>query len=273
MKTEWEFRFTAEGLVFREERRFRAQLTRSGGDKARTSNTIEDIRICIVPKNEKAPRGASSGKILITLHGSPEETETVARVVVFQLKERLEFPHARITLSGFMIIAKAIPETHEEEEQLGDLSCYVTLRFEEVPIDPEFQTHLIGRPTPEYITLLAQFNVAKRLESAPDRFLAFFKVLERAYAPDTGGNLLKALRANDSLWNVAQRVLKPEFVDTRDKFNESMKKLIRIRGNCAHLGRRTGYVVGDPGKAAELERYLIYVIALAGETVDRHRQG
>jgi hypothetical protein len=279
MKTKWEFHFESDGIVFNKEHRFRGRAGDQEHDGQAGDGT--DFEVELFPDRGPRSSGADdAGRFVVTLPGRPEENEGLACAIVLRLAEQIAFPHARLRILAGMVVATRIPETEEETNEVGDTPHLVKLQFEEVPVHPEFDPkQLTGAsgPSLRYLPLLQQFNIAKQLESLTERFLGLFKVLEKAYADDRGVNLLKALQSSDELWELAQAVLTERGttrpVADRQRFNQLLKKLVNIRGNCAHLRGRTGYSPGEPRVRTELEPHLELVAALAQACVDRHLRG
>lgn len=278
MKTQWEFYFEAKGIIFQKEYSFVGRATPKCADVGHAKPVEFQLRL--VPDNElMTPSIDDAGRILITLPGTPDATESLTQEILFGAKEQIEFPHAQITVLGGLILAKKIAENEQEEKEIGDHPYSGRLEFEEMPrYHPEFDPgRLTGmRAATDYLPVLAQYNLAKLLQSPVDRFLGFFKVLEKAHAPGRGGNLLKALRANDALWNLARKVVfesaSKKYLTNRNRFNELLKKLVRVRDNCAHLRGQTGYSPGDPRIRTEVEPYLEMVSALALAAVEEKSQ-
>ncbi len=225
----------------------------------------------------KRPGPDVTGKLLITISGQPEETEEFAHFVAERAKAQLCFPDGRMEILGGMIMGKRLPETPKEEEEIGDRPYYVRMHLEEVGHVPVFDPKRISalRGDHDFGSLLEQYYAAKQLKTPIDRFLGFFKVLERAYAGGRSGNLLRALQGSDDFYILVRSVKKPSKSDKdaidRQEFNTLLRQLIRVRGNCAHLRGKSGYYPGDPRIQTEVEPNVPLLEALAERCIESRR--
>jgi hypothetical protein len=269
MKTQWEFWFESRDLLFPHERVFEGR-----GSPPGEPEIVFEVRL--VPDREaKPPDVDDAGRVLITLPGRPAENEEFAYHLVHRLAQQISFPHGHVKILGGMVTATRIAETADEQIEIGDKPHVVKVRLEEVPrYKPEFDASTITQAQIEAgdAALLLQFNSAKQLSGPVERFLGFFKVLEKAYATKRDANLLVSLRASDELFQLARTVLHLKADGaalSREKFDELLKTWVRIRDNCAHLRNKTGYSPGDTRLITEVEPHLGLVRAISQECVAR----
>jgi hypothetical protein len=216
------------------------------------------------------------GEFVVTISGRPEETEELAHFTVHRLSEQISFPHGHVQVHGGFIEATRIPESAEEEAEVGDKPHLMKLSFTEAPrFMPSFDPAQLTRSTtdPQAFELLKQFNTAKAVRSEVERFVALFKVLEKAYASGSEKNLLLGLKRNSAFIQLVSDVVirhgpTEEPLDPPE-LNRFLRKLVRVRDNCAHLRRKTGYAPGDPRIATEVRPLLEIVETLATECVRR----
>jgi len=270
MKTRWEFHFKAWDIAFDQEHSFVGSLGPSSDQGSPTLQAGFDFELRLVPGDRRSGEAPhQTGRILVTIPGRPEDTEEAAYVIASRMKDRICFPHGRMKISGGFICATQLPETAEEEAEVGDRPHLVRLVLQDAVDVPVFEPKrfLNLRVDPHHQPLLEQVNAARQLSNPVEAFLAFFKVLEKAYASDRPGNLFRALRDSDELFMLVRQIVRPperEAID-RDDFAGLMTDLVRIRDNCAHLRGTAGYTPADPRVATEVEPHL----GLVGELAHR----
>ncbi len=270
MKTRWEFHFKAWDIFFGKEHSFVGTLGPSLDQDSSTVKDGFDFELRLVPADTRSGSPPhQTGRILVTIPGRPENTEEAAYVIVSRMKDRVCFPRGRMEILGGFICATQLPETAEEEAEVGDRPHLVRLVFqnaEDVPVfEPKRLVNL--HVDPQHQPLLEQVNAARQLSNPVEAFLAFFKVLEKAYASDREGNLIRALADSDELFALVRQVVRPtekEAID-RDEFTALISDLVRIRDRCAHLRGTFGYAPADPRVTIEVEPHL----GLVGELAHR----
>jgi hypothetical protein len=278
MKSEWEFRFRAEGPLLAKDYQFRGVLELERRPLEEAIAHKFDTAVRIIPNRKEHKPSVTTGKIFITVPGDPEkpETEHLVHAILTRIVEKMEFPDARVRADGGFVFGTIIPETPEEAANIGDQRHFVRLRLVEVDRNPPVfnPDQLTAYADPTYLALLTQFNAARRGTDDVVRFLGYFKVIERAYA-NRGGNLLKALQASDDLYKNACGVITQKHsaggVLNRPDFNSLLVDLIRRRDQCAHLRGKTGYLPNDPRIGTEVAHYLHLVASLAQRAVEEHR--
>lgn len=273
MKTRWELHFQAWGVHLGRSRRFvcRSKAQHPGIQMQGPS----EYEVLVLLDAKPLDGADESGRLLVTAQGQPEETEPAVCFVPEEIRERLCFPEGRMKLLGGFLHAERIPETPEEEAAVAENRHFVRLTIEESSLEPRFDIGQFPalKLSTEHGALLRQFNAAKALEAPPERFIAMFKVLEKAYA-GRRGDLLGALQGSEALYLLAAEIVGPVGPGagdlTREAFNRILATLVRIRDNCAHLRGKTGYSPGDPRIRGEVEPYLGLVENLARRCIERH---
>jgi hypothetical protein len=250
-------------MYFNREHKFRgkAVLQKSQDNSLESVNLPFDLQL-LPDLDHKVVGQDTTGKMVITLSGCPEDTEEIACIVAAQVQDQIRFTNGRFEIRGGLIAGKRIPETPEEQEKIGDGIYFVRAAIEEVGDIPAFDPKRLStlRVHPERGPLLRFFNAAKQLEDPVGRYLGLFKVLEKAYADSRGGNLFRALVENNEFFDLAIAVIRPSSPDKnaidKQDYVALLRDLIRIRDNCAHLRGKTGYAPGDPRIHTEVEPYL-----------------
>ena len=234
----------------------------------------------VVPDPVNPPSGSSkTGKMLLTLPGSPEDTEAMAYLIVSRAKDRMCFPNGQIEISWGLQLATRIPETDQEKSEIGENTHWARLSFVEAPTQTSYDPSRLNGPMPtdDAHILLGQFNAAKELKKPVEQYLALFKILERAYAHGPKGKLLQVLSQSDSLYSLVQTLIEPTSEENRlinrKEYSAFLKELIRVRGNCAHLRGRSGYAPGDPKIHTEVAPLVPIVRMLAEMTVKQQLGG
>ena len=272
MKTRWTFHFTSKGVQFPIGRSFRATATATDG-------TVIVLEIEINPApGEIPPDSDGAGEFVLVVPGRPEENEQLAYHTVDRLAQQIGFPVGHVKVLGGFVTATRIPETPEEEREIGDARHLVKLAFEEMPrFMPSFDPAQVTRASadPGAMELLRQFNIAREVQPYVERFLAHFKVLEKAYGSGPEMDLSLALRRNGAFMQLVAEVVTVRSHATEEStapsgINPFVQKLIQARNNCAHLRKKTGYSPSDPRIATEVRPLLKVVEALARECVFRH---
>jgi len=272
MKTTWTFHFTAKGVHFPVTRTFRARATPSNGPEV-------VFEVDVIPtKEERRPDVDAFGDVAVTLPGRPEETEQLAYQAVDQIAEQVSFPNGSVRIEGGLVTATKIPETEEEKSEIGDKPHLVKVAFQEVPrFMPTFDPAQLTQATrdPQAMDLVKQFNRAKEVHPVVERFLAFFKVLEKAYASGPERKLLASLKRNSAFITLLAEVVVDRSGATESPLNqqqrdEFLRNLVKVRDNCAHLRKKTGYAPSDRRIQTEVEPLLDIVEVLARECINRH---
>jgi hypothetical protein len=264
LKTRWEFQFVAHNIVFERDHLFRGQTNIKGNDLDFELHLVPDFR-------SSAP---VRGQILVTMPGAPEDHEEVVHYVVRQACAQISFPHGRVEVRGGFISAERLPETPEEQKQVGDKPHLVRIRLREIQRNPAFDPMQLSmwRPDSRAAELLHQFNEARKKEDPIDSFLGFFKVIEKAYADQRGVGRLPALIQSRDLLEAFNIVTDNKDGSKRsvdpNTFEGVMRDLVRIRDNCAHLRGKTGYRPFDPRVATEVEPQLPVLAQLARHAVE-----
>jgi hypothetical protein len=268
MKTEWKLDFKAYGITFPKRSRFTGNLLPPYEADPRIDFTLE-----ILSDREKTDlKSDATGQFVITLPGSAEDSEPFMFIALTQIKAKLEFPDRRIEIDGGGVFYKIITETAAEEEAVGDAIYGYNLRLVEEPVQlPHFDPQQLVQSLPaQELAIMAQFNQASQANPI-DKFLGFFKILEKVYADTRGCDVLRTMKANNQLWKLAERTLKVrnEGGFSRDDFNELLTCIYRTRDQCAHLRGRTGFLPGDSRIVQVVEPHLNLVRALAERTISR----
>jgi hypothetical protein len=272
--------FEAVGVYFERAYRFNARVRKEGRDTVPDATSFEhSVYVAIEPDSDSAAGpGKQRGYILVTVRGTPEATEGVAYRMVESISERITFHHScQFRIHYGLVGAERLPDDAQEAAAIGEARHYVTASFEEVedpkPFDPASLTQLHIRSGSERI--LRQFNAARAASAIVDRFLGYFRALELIFCGHIrGSDSLHCLRESAELLDIAQEQLLPSTGDldrkmTAHDFSALVADLVRVRGNCAHLRRRSGYAPGDSRLRSEVEPLVSIAEALAAEAVRR----
>ena len=259
--------FKAWGMTIPQDYQFKGKL-----QVDQRSPLVFDMHIIPIREVEH-PDCDEVGQIVFSLPGIPETTKALAHNIALQIKEHIAFPNARVQFLGLVYWTK-LPETPEEEREDGANQTFAEMILEEKPKVPIFDPKRISsiKGNNQSALLMQQFNLAKDLIHPVEKFLAFFKVLEKAYTDGQRGNVLNLLSKSDAFFNIVRSILRsPTSKDqpmTKEEFRTFIKKLLRLRDNCAHLRNKTGYSPTDSRLRTEVEPYLITIQIITQKVVE-----
>jgi hypothetical protein len=266
MKTEFEFRFEARGFHFAKEHKY--AITAKGpveGDDAPAA--APECRARIVPSSDKPPSGVEQmGSLFITVPYPPEKGRDFARYLSWWMTQQIMFRYAEgdFRIHGGILVWKRIPETPEEEAEIGDRPHGAEISMVEDIGTPAFDGALLPELAARNVPpgLLAQFNESKLDANPIRRFLGFFRILEGLFVASGDRAPLKdLLRGNETL-----RAHYVALVPKGD-FDFFIKAIVAARHRCAHLklDANFGFVPGDPRIEQEIRPHLPVLEALAYE--------
>ncbi len=246
MKTQWEFKVAARGCHFKRTHTYIVSVE-GPVELGRMQLPSLMCQMKVTPLEDETPDDLDQFlRLMIELPLAPEGCGDFASYLAHCGVERLAF-HARadLRLLSGMVMYTRIPETPEEEEEVGDRPYGVTIRLVEEVGTPSFED--LGGKLEAGVALhqglVAQFNETARDASATRRFLGFFRILENfVHGMSGGGPLKRALKENEALRNYAL-TLHPTA-----NFDEFVDEIVSARHECAHLklDRGFGYVPTDP---------------------------
>lgn len=266
MKTEWQFPFDVSGFRFDAERRFGAVARRDASSLRDPRDFQFEVRIC--PENsEPSPGFDQSGFIFIVLPMAGEEANAAAHQLVHMLAEKLSFQWGHFKIHGGFVMSKRIPETPEEETEVGDTPYSLTMHVVEVIDPPVFDVKAFAAASarPMDLRLLAQYNEACREKSVIGQFLGLFRIVEnRAISESPKLTLKDAIKASTQLRAMFLESVKGVEFDT---FVDS---IVETRHECAHLRleKNFGYVPIDPRLESEVRPLLFQLQILARSCVE-----
>jgi len=273
MKVRWQFFFTYEDLKFESSYTYEVTVTAEQAEHFGLPREGFKAEVTVGPYEKK--HGLKQfGKIHITLPGTGEQTKDLAYSIAFTFAEYVTFTQARIELDGSFISNELLPETPEEESEVGDKRFSMTLQIrevgEKVPFDHAALQRLTNSP------LIKQFNEANNAKSPVDRFIGLFKILEDSY----GGQPVKASFKNSpELKQIALQELTIKENGTTRPFSQTdfeklVDDLVDTRHECAHLRSSTGFGItyGDARVDTDVEPLLEALEVLAFEAVQKKVQ-
>jgi hypothetical protein len=147
-----------------------------------------------------------------------------------------------MTINGGLVSNQLLPETPEEEAEVGDGPCSLFLRLRTVPEKTPFDGGLLEKVTNN--ALLRQFNAANDAKNPIDRFIGLFKILEDLYG---GRPIKKALCDSKELREIALDCLKTSHGGdttvqiTVPEFEKLLAEFVSTRHQCAHLRSSVGF--------------------------------
>lgn len=271
MKVRWQFFFEYEDLKFEKTHNYSMQITKEHAEAFGLPAQEFESKVTIEPEEEKHGSIRQRGKMNIILPGNNEQTKDLAYSLAINLAEHITFSQGRIEIIGSFISNELLPETPEEEAEVGENRFSITMQVKEVPDKVSFNSAALQRVTNN--PLVKQFNEAKNAKSPVDRFIGLFKILEDLY----GGQPVKAsFKGSTELKQIALQHLEIEDSGATRQISEAefeklVDDLVNTRHECAHLRSSTGFGItyGDTRVQSEVEPLLIPLETLAYEAVQK----
>jgi hypothetical protein len=268
MKTEWQFIFETKDFIFEKSLTFKGNISNS------EKNTNIEYNGQIVPdKNKFVPTAMQTGKLYITLPLRLNEAKQFAYYLVSNISQKITFEFGEFKIHGGMIACKNIPETQEEEIEVGDTPYNVEAIFEKA-IDPNiFKTSAFEKISslPLDIDLVAQHNSATKASNPIDKFMGYFKILESQFPPISKKQYLReSFTGNKILYDIFVNTFElKNDEDPFQKFDEFISSIVRTRHRCSHLKKYSnfGYLPEDPKIKTEVGPLLQPLEILTHESI------
>ncbi|MBU2619397.1 MAG: hypothetical protein KKE83_06890 [Proteobacteria bacterium] len=280
MKTEWQFFFDTKDLFFKKEHKYKCT---ANGDEIHSDAVSGEFSfdLKITPDKEcKNPQLDQTGKLRITLPLSREEAKPIVHGLLHNIIQKISFDSGGIfNINGGMMLGTYIPETPEEEKEIGEHRHFAEMNMVEVLSPPEFNSDSLAEISklPLDMGLISQHNATRISKNPIEKFLGFFKIIESQFPKQNRNqNLRDCLEANGDLLDIFKRTF--EFA-TEDKANTSyiefIKNIVHARHRCAHLRRNKnfGYVPSDPKISEEVEPHLGALEILTYEIIKSSAKG
>lgn len=268
MKTEWQFIFETKNFIFEKNLKFKGHASKSD------ENTNIEYNGQIVPdENKFIPAAMQTGKLFITLPLRFNEAKELAYYLASNISQKITFEFGEFKIHGGMIACKNIPETQEEEIEVGDTPYNVEAIFEKAVEPNIFKTSAFEKiySLPLDIDLVAQHNMANKATNSIDKFMGYFKILESQFPPVYRRQTLREAF-------IGSNILNDIFINTFDfknnedplqKFDEFISSIVRTRHRCSHLKKYSnfGYLPEDPKIKTEVGPFLQPLEILTHETI------
>lgn len=257
MKSKWVFRFKCKGFRFDSIQNFGGYVDREATVNSDLSPENPDFLLTFEPDAEtEMPGSEQTGKLIIVLSGDVEATKEMAYWIADHASEYISFFNGELKISYGYIAGELLPETPEEEEQLGEHRHFREVRLIQHPPPRVFDGSSFQRMTIDSATnsKLQQFNIALNANNPIDQFLGLFRIIEDFYdASSKAKKLADRLKASSELIGIACKHLKIIENDiprplTQDDSFRLIEELVSIRHQCAHLRTSVGFGIphGDP---------------------------
>lgn len=268
VKSEWEFQFTTHGFRFDREYQYRAKIDEKISFGGRQPEFIEPL-VRIVPNDrEPFPDSDQVGSLHILLPYSPEETRDFAFYLATVVAERTSFTNGDFRIFGGLIFCKKIPETPEEESEIGDSPYAVEMKLVEELGPAKFNSDGL-QAAPNHaikLPLIAQFNEAKRIAQPILRFVGFFKIIESITHVKNETRHLKQVLLGSAELRRMYAALRTDM-----DFDTFVARAVDARHKCAHLklDKGFGYTPLDSAIQREVEPLVQILEALSRESIAR----
>lgn len=271
MRVRWQFYFTYEDLKFEKTYTYGVQVSKEQAEQFGLPAQEFEATLTIEADEERHGHVRQRGKINIFLPGNNEQTEDLAYSLAISMAEHISFSQGKIKLDGSLIVNELLPDTPEEEAEVGENRFSWTVQIKEVPEKVPFDSASLQKLTNN--PLLKQFNEANNAKSPIDRFIGLFKILEDLY----GGHPVKAaFKSSTELKQIALQHLEIEDNGatrqiSQAEFEKLISDLVNTRHECAHLRSSTGFGItyGDARVQSDVEPLLVPLEILTYEAVQR----
>lgn len=277
MKTEWQFHFETRDFIFEKKHTFDGKTNALASFNGKPVNSEElPFVVRVSPDNScKSTNAMQAGKLFITVPLSHEKSAPVIKDLAFFIAQRISFEYGSFNIQGGMIICKKIPETLEEEKEVGNKPYAIEVNLIEAISPPRFDSKNFENQSkkPLDMGLVAQHNTTKNTPNPVDKFLGFFKILEKQFPPkNKNQSLKKCLESNIKLFKIYKSIFgfkSPE--EARNSFHSFIKSIVHARHRCAHLKAENsfGYDPIDPKIKDEVEPFLLPLEKLTYNTIMR----
>jgi hypothetical protein len=270
MRVRWEFYFEYEDLKFEQTYTYSMLITKEYAEAFGLPAQDFEATVTIEPEEEHNSI-EQLGKMNIILSGNNKQTKDLAYSLASNLADHITFSQARIKIDWSFISSELLPETLEEEAEVGENRFSMAMQVKKVPDKVPFDSVSLQRVTNS--PLIKQFNEANNAKSPVDRFIGLFKILEDLY----GARPLKAtLKGSSELNQIAlQNVEIEENGVTRQisqaEFENLVDDLVDTRHECAHLHSSTGFGItyGDARVQSHVKPLLIPLKILTYEAIQK----
>ena len=276
MKTKWTFHFLTKEIVFEKELKYKGKL-RFKGDTSNIKIPLQQdnyskyilIDINIVPDGKSVREEADqTGCLYLTLPLRHEDAEPLAYDLANRIAHRISFfNRGEFNLHLGLVFSESIPETSEEEKEIGDRPYSGVMHLEEIVEPSKFDSgafvEKINAPLDN--DLITLHNIAKDSSNPIDKFMGFFKIIESyCIFKDKKQQLKKSLEENQKLFKIFHSTFKFQTLEhAKDDFIKFVGAIVHARHHCAHLkeNKKFGYVPFDPRIKDEIEP-IIYQLEI-----------
>lgn len=269
MKTRWEFFFDTIGFKFDREYKYKGEAIPPEGSKEHDGAAIPFVVKFIPDEQDDKQSINQTGRLVVELPLYDDEAKDFAYHVAYLAQQKISFEHGRLKIHSAFIVGKRIPETKEEEAEVGDSPYFATFKFKEVVEAPKFDPKSFSSPkiSPDSLRLLSQYNSAKSANNPIDMYLGLFKIIEDQFCGKNRKETIgEALKGSDLFFELYKKTFSVQETKQQDSavqelFRDFVKKLVHIRHNCSHLKskRNFGYSYDDSRVDTEVKPTLIAV--------------
>ena len=274
MKTEWEFFFETRDFVFEKEHKYECKVSHPDFRRDGYTNGSEEISFAmrIVPDTEpKRKEVYQTGSLFITLPLRYEKAILIVRTLAYELEQRISFESGDFNIHYGALFCKCIPESPEEEQELGDKPYAASMTLREADVPEAFKSNCLCDDTKTILDtrLLSQYNFSRKANNSIDKLLGFFKIIESTFIPKKQ-SLADRLKGDDELFEIFKTKFNFASIEAaRRSFDDFIDKIVHARHNCAHLKlkKNFGYVPLDPRIKEEVEPLIYPLQVLAHEII------
>jgi hypothetical protein len=246
VKTRWQFFFECEDIRFERAHEFEAVVTSEHAVAFGLPAEEFVARIKFEPDKESyVPTAEQTGQLHIIVPGNNEQTKALAFWLAVNAAEQISFSQGKIKIAYGLILGEHLPDSRDEEEQLGEARYFAEAHLVEARPPRVFDGDKLQRVSTN--PLMGQFNRANSAQNPIDRYLGLFRIIEALYgATNKRSTLAKTLKASDELFRIAKKHIYitqgGESEELKlDDYHRIIDKLVKTRHECAHLVNKDNF--------------------------------
>lgn len=270
MKTEWQYFFEAKDLFFKKEYKYICTINGDKHPSDAFSGEFE-FEIKITPDEKQKDPAHQTGEVRITLPLSYDKAEPIVHELLYHFAQKVSFDSGgHFYINTGMMMGTYIPETPEEEEEIGENKHFAALHLIEAVSPTQFDSKSLEETSkkPLDMALVSQHNVAKASNNSVERFLGFFKIIESQFHKEK--SLRECLESNKDLLAIFKNTFEFETEEkASNAYIDFIKRIVHARHRCAHLklSKNFGYAPIDHKIKEEVEPYLEALEILTSEII------
>lgn len=272
MKTKWEYRFETDGFVFPKKYSFLGQLNSDDENYLSEGYPSKfDFNVQIEPnEKKKSDPDKQFGKLFLTVPFRYNKAKGIVNHILYKINTHINFEFGKFKIHGGFISGERIPDTDEEEVEIGEEKYFIHMVLETVPQEKSFspKTLIDSLQKNADSELMVQYNHANNCTHPITKFVEFYKIIEDTYSKNFKGEIIKKTLKKSDLKSVYETVCRNEDLEC-DNFEDFIDKIVDSRNKCSHLKnkRQFGYLPNDSRLENEVEPFIFLLKRITHEII------